>query len=143
MLLCQDRYHELVLGQALHPPVHKVRLQGSPKLQPIGPPVGIHLIIAALLLCSCAGVQPLVVADSQQQPQKIAGQGSRDHWDEVEVLVQRGVAQEPGQGQQRAVHQDEAMIDDAAVQCPPWSHVEPAEVQDHSHNGPVELLRAR
>lgn len=58
------------------------------------------------------------------------------------MLLRGSPAPEPGEGQQRAVHQDEAVVDDAAVQRPPLGHIEPAEVEDHSHHGPVKLLGA-
>lgn len=58
------------------------------------------------------------------------------------MLLRGSLAPEPGEGQQRAVQQDEAVVDDAAVQRPAPSHVEPAEVEDHGHHGPVKLLGA-
>lgn len=76
--------------------------------------------------------------ETQHQPQQAAvwGSGTRCERSSEGSLLQSQARPAA------AVHQDEAVMDDAAAQCLPRRHGEPAAVEDHGHNGPVELLGA-
>ncbi|TNN44456.1 hypothetical protein EYF80_045344 [Liparis tanakae] len=88
------------------------------------------------------GVEAAVVERLEEQTQQV-DEGQRHHQRQgVRLRLDRVAVAPPGGQQDGPVGGHEGVVDHAAAPGPPLRHVEPAEVPDEPHGGPVETLAA-